>query len=152
VTPTPADWLMFAIVAGVGIPAAFRSPVALVLVIWWLAGNALYYALGGLPLWASILIDGLAFVAVAWLVSTSCDLMILVLFFPTLAAHSLLDGYNHWLMTWLIGMTQLLLAGGSALLVKSWEEAQDHNKKIHEDIDRLFVALRARLTVVFSRA
>lgn len=150
--PSPADWLMFAVVVGIGVPAAFRSPVALVLVVWWVVGNGLYHALGGLPLWASIAVDAFAFIAVARLLATPCDLTVLVLFFPTLVSHALLDGYNHWLMTWLLGMTQLLLAGASALTLKSWRDSEERSKKIHEDIDRLFVALRTRASAVLSRA
>jgi hypothetical protein len=150
--PSATDWLMFGVVVGIGVPAAFRSPVAFILVIWWLVGNGLYHALGGLTLWASVTVDTLAFIAVARVLATPCDLTVLVLFFPTLAAHAILTGHSHWLMTWLLGMTQFLLAGGSALMLKSWRDAEEHSKKIHSDIDRLFVALRTRATAVLSGA
>lgn len=131
---------MYAVVAGVGIPAAFRNSTALAMVIAWLSVELVYQITGNsLPLKYSFMADMLVISAIyaktikrcgAKLYSslgeqmrclvtdpTICDRWIVAIFlFVAWPAYALaFDPWLKWHLLWLATIAQFLLAGGEAL-------------------------------------
>jgi len=127
----PFSAIMYAVVIGVGVPAAFRSPVALTLLVWWLLGMAVWLVYGTVPKEAAVALDVVAFAAIIglafqpWFTVTWSTVLVASLFAPSIYAHLHLDKDGDWLVSWVIGNAQFLIAGGAVLAaayyrIRSW--------------------------------
>lgn len=125
---------MYAVVAGVGIPAAFRNVTALAMVIAWLSVELVYQLTGdSLPLKFSFMAD-IAVVAVIYAKTNSdyaakhrllrmvtdltiCDRWIVAIFllgaWPAYVLQ--LDPWLKWHLLWALAIAQFILAGGEAV-------------------------------------
>lgn len=134
------DVAMYAVVVCVGIPASFRSPVALVLLAWWLIGMGVWWAFGALPPAFSVAFDLIALGLFARYAVTGLELLAGLLFIVTICSHLMLDQWGDWQASWLIGLGQFLLVGGSALQMRTWGYAR-HVAECCREVGDLFAAL-----------
>lgn len=111
--------VMYAVVAGLGIPAALRNVTALAMVIAWLSVELVYQATGNsLPLQYSFMAD-IAVVAVIYAKAsrTLWDRWIVgiyvVLVWPAYVLQ--FDPYTKWMLLWALTIAQFVLAGVEAL-------------------------------------
>lgn len=156
--------VMYLIVAGVGIPAAFRNVTALMMVIAWLSVELVYQLTGdSLPLKYSFMAD-IAVVAVIYAKSIKrCGPKVYPLFADQLrclitdltpwdrgiVAIFLLgawpiyvltfDSWWKWMLLWGLCIAQFLLAGGEALA--SFLAARREKEKSTPIIDRHMVVI-----------
>lgn len=128
---------MYLVVAGLGIPAAFRNVTALAMVIAWLSVELVYQITGdSLPLQYSFMAD-IAVVAVIYAKTngrneyaagrnqirrlltdlTICDRLIVGIYFALVWPAYVLqfDPYMKWMLLWALAIAQFVLAGGEAL-------------------------------------
>lgn len=128
---------MYLVVAGLGIPAAFRNVTALAMVIAWLSVELVYQITGdSLPLQYSFMAD-IAVVAVIYAKTngrnecaagrtqlrrlitdlTICDRLIVGIYFALVWPAYVLqfDPYTKWMLLWALAIAQFALAGGEAL-------------------------------------
>lgn len=156
--------VMYVVVAGVGIPAAFRNLTALAMVIAWLSVELVYQITGdSLPLKYSFMADIFVISVIyaktikrcgAKLYSslgeqmrclvtdlTPWDRWIVAIFlFGAWPAYALtFDPWIKWHALWLLAIAQFLLAGGEA--VASFLETRRKSEKPSSIIDRHLVII-----------
>jgi mannose/fructose/N-acetylgalactosamine-specific phosphotransferase system component IIC len=144
------DLVMWGVVLFVCAPASLRSPVALTLLVWWLAGMGVWLVLGTVPPGVSIALDLVAFGFVVWRACTAPDIIVAGLFFSSIHAHAVLDPFNEWAMTWAIGIAQMLLAGLGALRVNSWREHLERREAARDDLKRLWERMKEEAAIWVS--
>lgn len=156
--------VMYAVVAGAGIPAAFRNITALVMVIAWLSVELVYQITGdSLPLKFSFMAD-ISVISVIYaktirrcgakiysslgeqLRCLITDLtpgdrgIVIIYIFGCWPAYALVfDPWWKWMLLWALTIVQFLFAGGE--FIASFLEARHKIKKSTSIIDRHLVVI-----------
>jgi hypothetical protein len=161
--------VMYLVVACVGLPAAFRNPTALALVVAWLVPEILYQFTGNsLPLSVYFMADITVIAVICakaaigegcstyptlrqqfacfWRALTACDRTILGLFlfgaWPVYVSN--LHPYYAWFALWAIAIAQFMLAGVEALV--GWHQRRKADRKLPDNVF-LFAPAYARKSI-----
>jgi len=140
---TPFEAITLLVAFGVGLPAALRSPVAMVLFAWWVIQQAAWELFGPMPGLVYFAFDLVAFVAIAALAAGYAELVVLALFGTTFMAHLLyaggsMDEWTNWAVAWVVGNLQFLIAGAGARKYRCWSDALERREPFRDDVRREF--------------